>query len=313
MVTDGTPGMENQGVGLAGAVGLPFETRRVAAPALWRWLPPLAWPGLAALAAGGLGPPWPRLLIASGRLSVAPALAVARASGGATFTVQIQDPHVDPARFGLVIAPRHDRLAGANVVETLGSLHGVTAARLAAARAAMAAPAALPAPRFAVLVGGANRVFRFGVAEARALGRRLAALAVTAGGSLLITPSRRTGQAQTEALAEAVASVPGIVWDGAGPNPYLAFLAWADAIVVTADSVNMTTEALATGKPVHVAALPGGSAKFRRFHDALAAGGYTRPLGDRLETWSYPPLEETARVAAIVRERLGVALSPPAS
>jgi len=308
-VSDGTPGVENQCIGLASAVGLPIAVKRVAPRLPWRWLPPLACPAAAALAAASLAPPWPRLLIASGRQSVAPALAVARASGGATFTVQIQDPHINPARFGLVVAPAHDQLVGANVVATMGSLHGVTAATLAAAREAALTLGDLPRPRIALLVGGANRVYRFGATEAAALGACVAALARAAGGSLLVTPSRRTGQAATAAIATAVRGVPGALWDGRAPNPYLAYLAWADAIVVTVDSVNMTTEALATGAPVHVAGLPGGSRKFRRFHEALAAAGYTRPLGDALETWSYPPLDQTGRVAALVRQRLGVALS----
>lgn len=300
VVSDGTPGMENQCVGLAEAVGLPFTTKRVSAS--WRRL----LPGLR-LGDDGFRPPWPRLLIASGRQSVAPALAIGRASRGATFTVQIQDPRVALDRFDLVVAPEHDQLAGPNVVATLGSLHGVTPARLAAARAAFVpVVAALPRPRIAVLVGGANRAYRFRVEDARALGGDLAALARTLGGGLMVTPSRRTGAAQAEALGRAVADVPGIVWLGDEPNPYLGFLALADAVVVTADSVNMTTEALATGQPVHVAVLPGGSDKFRRFHAALVERGLTRPFGGRLESWSYEPLDETGRVAALVRDRLGL-------
>ena len=67
-----------------------------------------------------------------------------------------------------------------------------------------------------------------------------------------------------------------------GENPYFGFLAHADAIVVTADSVSMTSEACSTGKPVYVAALSGGSAKFREFHRTLAQAGYTQPFEGRL-------------------------------
>ena len=49
------------------------------------------------------------------------------------------------------------------------------------------------------------------------------------------------------------------LWDGTGDNPYFAFLALADAIVVTEDSVNMVTEAAGTGKPVYVQELSGRS------------------------------------------------------
>jgi len=302
VVTDGTAGMMSQAVGLAERVGLPFTTKIVVPRAPLRWLPPGLWPRSLALGAS-LAPPWPRLLIATGRLAVAPALAVARA--GATFTVQIQDPRVAPERFGLVVAPEHDWIRGSNVIATLGALHGVTEAKLAAARAG-ASFDHLPRPRVAVPVGGANRAYRFGPAEARSLGRALADLARDGGAGLMVTSSRRTGAAQVAALAAALAGVPSTIWDGRPPNPYLGFLAHADAIVVTADSVNMVSEALATGAPVHVAALPGGSAKFRRFHETLVRRGYTRPFAGALETWRYQPLDETGRVAAVVRERLGI-------
>jgi mitochondrial fission protein ELM1 len=65
----------------------------------------------------------------------------------------------------------------------------------------------------------------------------------------------------------------------------------------------MVCEGCATGKPVHVVALDGGSAKFARFHAAMQARGYTRPFDGTLGRWSYPPLDETARVAAAIRAR----------
>ena len=77
---------------------------------------------------------------------------------------------------------------------------------------------------------------------------------------------------------------------------------------MTADSVNMTGEACATGRPVYVFEPAGGSAKFGRFHAALQAHGATRPLPDRLsvlETWSYPPLDSARTIAAEVESRWG--------
>jgi mitochondrial fission protein ELM1 len=98
--------------------------------------------------------------------------------------------------------------------------------------------------------------------------------------------------------------VPAVFWDGRGDNPYLGYLGLADALIVTVDSVTMISEAAATGKPVHVAELEGGSAKFRRFHAGMREGGITRPFAGRIEDWSYPPLDETGRVAAEVKRRL---------
>jgi mitochondrial fission protein ELM1 len=81
-------------------------------------------------------------------------------------------------------------------------------------------------------------------------------------------------------------------------------LAHADAIIVTVDSVNMVTEAAATGKPVHVIDLPGGSDKFRRFHAAMVEAGITRPFTGAIEHWSYTAPDDTARVAAEIRRRM---------
>ncbi|KAF9955333.1 hypothetical protein BGZ72_003819 [Mortierella alpina] len=59
-------------------------------------------------------------------------------------------------------------------------------------------------------------------------------------------------------------------------NPYEAMLALADKIVVTADSVAMTNEALATGKPVYVLGGELARGKLKVFHRYLADQHATR-------------------------------------
>ena len=80
----------------------------------------------------------------------------------------------------------------------------------------------------------------------------------------------------------------------------------ADAFVVTADSVNMTGEAAATGRPVYVFTPSAGSDKFRRFHAALQAHGATRPLPDQPEAipdWTYEPLQSAETIAREIKRR----------
>src|SRR3546814_15726728 len=79
----------------------------------------------------------------------------------------------------------------------------------------------------------------------------------------MVTPSRRTGPDNEAILRARLAGLPAEIWDGEGENPYFAYLGLADAILVTADSVNMVCEAASTGKPVYVIALDGSSDKFR--------------------------------------------------
>jgi len=309
VLTDGKVGMENQCLGLAQALGVTPVVKRVAIRLPWRALPPpLWWNALAAPGPGGdaLTPPWPNLLIATGRQTVALSIAIRRASRGATFTVQIQDPAVPPSRFDLVVAPEHDRLTGANVVATKGALHGVTERRLAeAAERFRARLAALPRPLVAVLIGGSNGRYRLDRDAVSRLAQALRHVAESEGAGLVVTPSRRTGDDNLTALRDGLSGLAAEIWDGTGENPYLGYLALADAVVVTCDSVNMVCEACATGKPVHVFMLEGGSTKFRHFHESFAASGLTRPFRDRIERWAYAPPRETERVAGIIRERLG--------
>ena len=308
VLSDGNAGNENPCLGLAEALGAETTVKRVVPRAPWSWLPPRLW--FAALSAPGPGgdrpaPPWPGLLIACGRRTAALSAAIRAAGGGHTFTIQLLDPKLPPDWFDLVVAPRHDRLTGANVIETLGALNRVTTERLADAAGRLAASVThLPRPRVAVLVGGASKRHRMTARVADDLGASLARLAGEHGAGLMVTASRRTGDANAARLRRRLDGMAAVMWDGSGGNPYFGYLGLADAIVVTGDSVAMVSEACATGKPVHVYHLPGGSAKFDRFHEALRAAGCARSFSGALEDWSYPPLRETARVADVARRRM---------
>jgi mitochondrial fission protein ELM1 len=157
-----------------------------------------------------------------------------------------------------------------------------------------------------VLLGGESQAFTFPPEQAAALGTSLAALARESGGSLLVTPSRRTLPGSVQALAATIPDVPHFLWDGEGANPYHAFLALADVIVVTEDSVNMVTEAAGTGKPVYVQRLKGKSRRLGRFHELMRERGATRPFQGKLESWSYPPINDTELVAGAIRKALGL-------
>ncbi len=250
-------------------------------------------------------PPWPHLLIASGRQSVAAALWVKQASAGKTLIVQIQNPGTAWRHFDLIIAPEHDRLAGRNVISTRGSLNRVTQDLLARNSAQLApAFAHLPRPFITVLIGGSNSVYRLGPDETIRLAARLVACAGSLQGSLLITPSRRTAPDAITALAAALSGVPHYLWDMQGNNPYFGLLGLADFIVVTCDSVNMISEAASTGKPVYVQALPGGSVKSTRFLDALRDGGVVRDFAGTLSPYAYTPLDDMTKVVELVRRLL---------
>jgi mitochondrial fission protein ELM1 len=309
VITDGKAGMDAQATGVAEALGLAYEMKCVAPTGLWKAIAPwgpvdprerFGQPG------SSFAPPWPVIAIATGRASIPYIRALRRKAGLATYCIVLQDPKTGAGMADLIWVPEHDRRRGPNVIATLTAPHGFSPARLGELRRTLPPEiTALPHPRVTVVLGGKNGIYKFTTADDNRLQASLGWIC-RAEGSFLITASRRTHQRLIRAVEQATEGRPRIFWDGRGPNPYPFFLAAADWLVVTADSVNMTSEACATGKPVYVFEPSGGSAKFRRFHEALQRHGATRRLPaalTALETWSYEPLDSAAVIAAEVEGR----------
>lgn len=308
--SDGRAGIEAQALGLAEAVARLRPATVTVKRIRWKaglgrapsWLN-LA-PRLFLARSSEITPPWPDIFIAAGRASLPVATRIGRWSGGRTFVVQTQNPRTDLSAFDLVIPPVHDRLEGDNVFPITGAPNRLTVEKLSASLTAFhEVLAPLPRPHVAVIVGGKSKAFDLPPARASAMAEEIAAAIAAAGGSLLLSFTRRTPQAAQDILRERLSGLSGSIWDGQGENPYFAFLASADAVLITEDSTNLATDAAATGKPVHVLSMTGGHEKFRRFHDDLRARDATRPFRGRLEAWSYPPLAETDRAAAEVLRR----------
>jgi hypothetical protein len=303
VLTDGKAGDENQCLAVAERLGLAADRRCVRPRPPFTWLMP--WgpidPREAPQRAGSpIGPPWPDLVIASGRRAVPYLREVRRGSGGQSFTVYLKDPRTGPGTADLIWAPSYDPIRGPNVVSTLTSPHRISPERLTAARRDPDPRlAGLPGARVAVLVGGDSRHGRFAPAESRRLVEHLDSLAAT-GASLMITGSRRTPTPLAEELRALVARRGGFFWDGTGENPYLPMLALAEAVVVTGDSVNMISEAVATGAPVLLFELAPRGARHQVLIAELTRLGAVRPFQGKLERFGYPPLDSTPVIAEAV-------------
>ncbi|HEY2070202.1 MAG TPA: mitochondrial fission ELM1 family protein [Rhizomicrobium sp.] len=312
VVTEGAAGMENQALGLAERIGLPVEVKRVKLASPWRWFAPrlpVSPFGHGTPDSSTFAPPWPRIVIGCGRQSIPFVRAIKEASGGRTLLVQTQNPRIAARNFDLVIPPEHDGLTGPNVFPIVGAPNRITPAKLKGMREVFAAQfSPVKAPRLTVLIGGKSKVYSFGEAEVTALTDTLKTLARDHG--LIVLTSRRTGAENAARIVAALEGTGAFVWHGDGENPYMGALGWADAFLVTADSVNMACEAGVTGKPVHIFPLPGGSAKFQKFHDSLAARRIARVFAGKIESWSYEPLDETGRAATRIRELLDVSANP---
>lgn len=315
-ITDGKAGMVNQAVGLADAIArnagnFKVKEKTVMPARPWSLLPAGMWPRWVSGAGKGgapLQPPWPDVVVSCGRHAIGPALWVKRQSGWRAKAVHAQHPRTAADAYDAIIAQSHDGLDGPNVIKVMGSMHRITEEDLAAAAARQGATfEGIPHPTVAVLIGGTNSTYRMTAEIAGRLADDLLGLVARSGCGLLVTASRRTGEENLALLRERLAGPSIYFWDGTGENPYFAFLAQADSILVTGDSVNMVSEACYTGKPVHVLALEGGvGSKFERFHTEMRAAGHTRPFQGKLEDWEPVRLDETTRAAREIITRLGL-------
>ncbi|KAF6165838.1 hypothetical protein GIB67_012735 [Kingdonia uniflora] len=273
----------------------------------------------------------PLLVVASGRDTISIASSIKRLAPENVFVVQVQHPRSRLNRFDLVISPQHDYYPltpqaqeriprfiqrwitpyeppTKNVVLTVGALHQADSAALRNAAATWHDEMApLPKPLVVVNIGGPTRHCRYGADLAKQLTNSLQSVLATCG-SMRISFSRRTPQKMSSIILKELGDHSKVcIWDGEEPNPHMGHLAWADAFVLTADSVSMLSEACSTGKPVYVIGADRCTWKFSDFHKSLRERGVTRPFTgkeDISESWSYPPLNDTAEAANKVRQAL---------
>ena len=222
-----------------------------------------------------LAPPWPDLVLSMGMRNEPVCRWIRAQSGGRARLVYLGRLWSDPAHFDLVITTPQYRVPDRpNVLRNALPLHSVSADRLAGAASLCAARLHhLPRPYITLNVGGTSGPYAFGPRAAARLVRDTVALARARGASLLVSSSARTPPEAIAALA-AQRSVPMELyrWQRDDPdNPYFGFLALADEVIVTADSISMLSEAHATGKPVHMFDTGAGALSMR--HDMLVAAG----------------------------------------
>ena len=263
----------------------------------------------------------PALVLSSGSRSAAVALWL-KARFGCVLVHCMPSDHAalfGRDRFDLLVMPEQDGptadgpigggpIRTSNVMRVLGVPHRLSPLLLGQASAAWQERLGhLPHPCVGLLVGGARARLFGGTgmppARAHALGRHVARLVTEQGGSVLASTSRRTGAEATDALAAGLGRALHLLyrWGEPGENPYRAYLAMADALIVTADSVAMLSEACATASPVFVALPELAGPRERRMIAALAKAGQVRMLGEDLAGWTRKPLDEAGRVAREVR------------
>lgn len=261
-------------------------------------------------------PTTPDLLIGAGT-QVTDWLLLASALYPSALSVHLFDPMNQYDRFDLIVLPEHDPHPELpHIITTLGLMNKVSARALSAAKKEIEEGkyghisfAHLPAPRVALLLGGRHIGGNITPGNATELASSLNAMIGGAGGSLLVSTSMRTEAETAQALKHGL-KMPHDFYNWSNRegrvNPYMAYLALADIIIVSGDSIRMLSEAVSAGKPVYIYHPSGSESIYRPLHRLLIERGYARPYEAFDVTWrpQVEPLNEVKRVAEITKGKL---------
>lgn len=303
-ITDTGAGNLRQAKALADAMGGAEDHLCVDFPVPWRWLAPRGVPFvldvLGTIARQKLQTPWPDIFIGCGRQAALALRAIKHRDPSRVFTVQILSPRIATTHFDLVITPQHDRLQAANLIPTIGALNVINDTWVKQARQQFSSFSSLPRPLITVLIGGPHRNAQLDEDSLKLLFERVSKLRAREGGTLLLAASRRTPEAWWPYLRTMAHNLNGQCWldKHDGENPYPGYLAFADRVIVTADSVNMLSEACALGVSVISYCAYPLSGKLALFDASLRNQ-------QMLAEWNeaprqHSPLRETESVAQIV-------------
>ena len=303
VLADDRAGNRAQCLGVAERLGIEYTTKEIRFNALVRLPNALRGStlfGITHKSAKMLHAPWPDVVIAAGRRTAPVARWIKRKSPQ-TKLVQLMWPDAGIADFDCIVLPAHDRdhKDTPQILRVLGAPHRITPQVLeTAANTWRPKLAHLPsAARIAVLAGGSTKHGRFDDADFQQLGILVKKLSTNVNGSVLLTTSRRTGETGEKILLKHLENIPhhNHSWQlsKGEENPYPGYLALADAIVVTADSIAMCSEACATHKPVFIYQPASLSGKHQRFVDTLIGSGYAYPLNEDFVSEIRPLLKKT--------------------
>jgi mitochondrial fission protein ELM1 len=269
-------GDNSQILALAEGLRWPFEIKHLVyrpTELLTNLLAPLTLLGIVRRRSSPLTPPWPDLIISAGRRNEPPCRWVQRRADRRVRLVHVGRPWARIENFDLVVTTPQYRLPRRhNVLHNTAPLQRIADERLRAAAAHWAPRLAhLPRPYTAVMVGGNAGPYVLDAQAATLLGRAASAFAKNRSGSLLISTSARTPKKAIEHLRRAIDCPAELFrWTrNAAENPYLGYLALADSIIVTCESMSMLTEACATLKPVYMFDLHTGSENRWRLLESL--------------------------------------------
>jgi hypothetical protein len=305
LLTQGMHGMISQVEGLAKALDIDFIHHKVELKSIWKLIPPKFTP-ISQNVYKKIEDNDFDIIISCGRKSVIPSIHLKSISKKKVFNIHIQDPKIDFKYFDFVIAPEHDGISGNNVINTKGAIHYLSEKEIEDNKDYLK-PFIKQDERkvWCLIMGGPTKYYDYSTKNMKHIFSMFYKLMKKHDFQLVVIPSMRT-PINTIHYAKEFFGENHTVIMNVDKKAYLSALALSENIVVTCDSSSMISEAALTGKPIYVAnILPKKNDKrFQRFRNLFRELNITRNLGEEIENWNYEKLDETNRVAKIIKEKI---------
>ncbi|MDC6479551.1 mitochondrial fission ELM1 family protein [Candidatus Pelagibacter sp.] len=305
LLTEGMHGMISQVEGLAKALDIDFTHHKVELNHLWKLIPPNLSP-VSQTVFKKIDHDDFDVIISCGRKSVIPSIHLKKTSNKKVFNIHIQDPKVDLTYFDFIVAPEHDAIEGSNVITTKGAIHYLTESEISENKDYLNSFIKKDERKiWTLIMGGPTKYYNYSTKNMKHIFTALYKLLKKHDFQLVVIPSMRTPINTIHYAKEFFGENHTIIMN-VDKKAYLSALAISENIVVTCDSSSMISEAALTGKPIYIASiLPKKNDKrFQRFRNLFRELNIIRNLGEDLENWDYQKLDETNRVANIIKQKI---------
>ena len=305
LLTEGMHGMISQVEGLAKALDIDFTHHKVELNHLWKFIPPNFSP-VSQNVFKKIDHDDFDVIISCGRKSVIPSIHLKNTANKKVFNIHIQDPKVDLNNFDFIVAPEHDAIQGQNVISTKGAIHYLTENEISENKDYLNSFIKKDDRKiWTLILGGPTKYYDYSTKNMKHIFTSLYKLLKKHDFQLVVIPSMRTPINTIHYAREFFGDNHTIIMD-VDKKAYLSALALSENIIVTCDSSSMISEAALTGKPIYIASiLPKKNDKrFQSFRNLFRELNITRNLGEEVENWTYEKLDETNRVANIIKQKI---------
>ena len=305
LLTEGMHGMLSQVKGLAKALDLDFTHHKVELKNLWSLIPPKFTP-ISQNVYKKINHIDFDIIISCGRKSIIPSIHLKSISNKKVFNIHIQDPKINFDHFDFIVAPEHDKINGSNVINTKGAIHYLTKSEIEDNKDYLKSFIRKDNRKiWCLIMGGPTKYYDYSTKNMKHIFSIFYKLLKKHDFQLVVIPSMRTPLNTIHYAKEFFGENHTVIMD-VNKKAYLSALALSENIIVTCDSSSMISEAALTGKPIYIAnILPKkNDIRFQRFRNLFRDLNITRNLGEDVENWTYQSLDETNRVAKIIKEKI---------